>query len=98
MTLAVCLGPALEMPHNVAPVEPRLSPMPSTSRLAMRLVRLSHAGLRWGNAAPSIKRPLRVQAPMPHRHEVFAPLWSEMRPAQGRLREGAMDWVVLAGA
>ena len=83
------------MPHSVAPVDPRLSPTPSTSRLASRLVRLSHAGLRCNAAAPSSSKPLRVHAAMPHSTETLAPERSLIRPAHGLLRNVAMYWMLM---
>jgi len=41
MTLAVLACPALVMPHSVEPVDPRLSPTPSASRLNISTTRLS---------------------------------------------------------
>ena len=83
------------MPHSVAPVDPRLSPTPSTSRLANRLARLSHVGLRCKAAAPSSSSPLTVQAPCPTAPKSSRPVRSQMRPAHGRLRNVAMYWMLI---
>src|ERR1035437_11173349 len=93
MTLAVCWGPALVMPQRVDPVDPRLSPTPSTRRLRIRVERLSQ-GARCRAEAATSSAPLKVQAAMPHITETLAPARSEMRPAQGRLAGVAMYWML----
>ena len=40
--------------------------------------------------------PLAVQQAMPHITETLAPMWSEMRPAHGRLSSVAMYWMLMA--
>ncbi len=47
-------------------------------------------------AAPTSNAPLAVQHAMPHSTEILAPMWSEMRPAQGRLARVAMYWMLMA--
>jgi hypothetical protein len=82
------------MPHRVDPVEPRLSPTPSTRRLAIRQAKLSQ-WIECRTAAATSRAPLVVQAPMPHSTETLAPRRSLMRPAQGRLTRVAMYWMLM---
>ncbi len=51
--------------------------------------------MEWTATAASSKKPLAVQAPMPHSTEILAPRRSEIRPAQGRLRKVAMYWMLM---
>jgi hypothetical protein len=55
---------------------------------------LSH-GMRDSMAAASSSAPLAVQPAMPHITETLAPARSEMRPAQGRLTNVAMYWMLM---
>ena len=83
------------MPQIVDPVEPRLSPTPSTSRLRISTVKLS----QWtscNTAAPTSNAPLTVVPAMPHITETLAPMWSEICPAHGRLNSVAMYWMLIA--
>ena len=82
------------MPHKVEPVEPRLSPTPSTRRLSSRMERLSQ-GMECRAAAAISTAPLNEQAPMPQITETLAPARSLMRPAQGRLASVAMYWMLM---
>lgn len=52
-------------------------------------------GLECNASATSSSNPLSVQASMPHSTEIFAPAWSLMRPAHGRLRNVAMYWMLM---
>ena len=89
MTLAVIRWPALVMPQSVEPVEPRLSPTPSTRRLSDEHGEAEPVdGVQ--SAAATSSAPLAVQAAIPHSTETLAPARSEMRPAQGRLASVAM--------
>ena len=95
MTLAVCSAPALVMPQSVEPVDPRLSPKPSSRRLSSSTARLSQ-GIECSAAAAISTAPLNEQKPMPQRTESLAPARSLMRPAQGRLTSVATYWMLMA--
>ena len=47
-------------------------------------------------AAATRNAPLTVQQAMPQSTETLAPMWSEMRPAQGRLASVATYWTLMA--
>ena len=93
MTLAVCWGPALQRmsPQMLAPVESALLSH-SQSQAACNESRKGERGVEVQSCwCRQQQQPAEGAGPdMPHSTGTRAPAWSEMRPAQGRLRKVAM--------
>ena len=89
MTLAVCSGPALEIPQRVAPVDPRLFADSEDKAAGDEAGEAEPGGIAMQRGRREKKHSAERAGAHAQRTEIFAPLRSEMRPAQGRQEKGS---------